>query len=149
MSLNRAAAQARARRGFSLVEMSVVVIIIGVLVAFGIPRMLKSVERSKAAAACEYLAAVRAAQEKYREVHGTYADNLANLSIDQPAPTYFTLGTIAAGDSGSLTDSWTLTVKRHAAATNFGSYTITFTNDGYHSLNSTIEGLPDINPMSR
>ena len=51
----------RNRHGFSLVELSVVVIIIGVLAAFGIPRMLKSVERSKASEAFKYLASVRAA----------------------------------------------------------------------------------------
>ena len=62
---------ARHRTGFSLVELSVVVIIIGVLAAFGIPRMLKSVERSKAAEAFKYSAAVRAAQERYQAREGT------------------------------------------------------------------------------
>ena len=84
-------ARQRNRKGFSLVELSVVVIIIGVLAAFGIPRMLKSVERSKAAEAFKYLASVRAAQERYQARQGTYATLLTDLDMEQSAPKYFTL----------------------------------------------------------
>ena len=46
-----------ARKGFTLVELAVVIVIIGVLAAFGVPQFLKSVERSKAAEAFNYLSA--------------------------------------------------------------------------------------------
>ena len=137
----------RNRKGFSLVELSVVVIIIGVLAAFGIPRMLKSVERSKAAEAFKYLASIRAAQERYQAREGTYTATLADLDIEQTAPKYFTVGTVAAGSTSSLEDSWTLTLSRQGASSGYGPYTVAFTEQGYDTVNSTIETLPDINPM--
>ena len=72
-----------ARKGFTLVELAVVIVIIGVLAAFGVPRFLQSVERSKAAEAFQYLAAVRSAQERYLSKEGIYAITLDKLDITQ------------------------------------------------------------------
>ncbi len=138
---------ARNRKGFSLVELSVVVIIIGVLAAFGIPRLLKSVERSKSAEAFKYLASVRGAQERYQARQGTYTATMADLDMEQSAPKYYTVGTVAAGASLSLDDSWTLSLTRQGASAGYGAYTVTFTEEGYDAVNSTIDALPDINPM--
>ena len=135
-----------ARKGFSLVELSVVVIIIGVLAAFGVPRLLQSVERSKASESFKYLASVRSAQERFQARQGTYASDLTQLDMEQSAPTYFSVGTAAAGSSGSLEDSWTLTLTRAGASSGYGAYTVTFTEEGYDAGNSTIDA--EINPQS-
>ena len=138
---------ATARRGFTLVELAVVIVIIGVLAAFGVPRFIKSVERSKAAEAFSYAAAVRTAQERYHSRQGTYAATVAELDIKFSTPKYFTVGPIDPGVTSSLQDSWTMTFTRTGASAGYGEYTIIFTEDGYDKDNSTIQGIPDINPL--
>jgi prepilin-type N-terminal cleavage/methylation domain-containing protein len=139
--------RSRGRKGFTLVELAVVIIIIGILAAFAVPRFLDSVERSKAGEAFNYLSAVRSAQERYQVRQGTYASDIADLDIQMPAPKYFAVGTPAAGGSSSLEDSWTLTLTRTGAAGGYGAYTVTFTDQGYDSGNSTID--TKINPMQQ
>jgi type IV pilus assembly protein PilA len=143
---NTFCANRKVRKGFTLVELAVVVVIIGVLAAFGVPRFLQSVERSKASEAFAYLSSVRSAQERYQARQGTYTDVLANLDIQAAAPKYFSLGTITKGSTASLEDSWSMTMTRVGASAGYGAYTVTYTDQGYDSANSTI---PDaINPVA-
>ena len=141
---------ANRRKGFSLVELAVVVIIIGVLAAFGVPKMLQAVERSKASEAFGYLSAVRAAQERYQAREGKYAETLSDLDISQTSPKYFDV----LPDESTITateDTWTLTLKRKEGSSGYGQYTVTFTQDGFDTdtANSTIlvEPASEINPM--
>jgi type IV pilus assembly protein PilA len=138
----------KGRPGFTLVELAVVIVIIGVLAAFGVPRFLKSVERSKAAEAFAYLSAVRTAQERYLAREGTYAANITDLDLKMNAPKYFdNPTTIQAAGGGSLENSWSLTLTRTGSSAGYGAYTVVFTQDGYDT-SSTIQGYPDINPLS-
>ncbi len=137
---------AKQRKGFTLVELAVVVVIIGVLAAFGVPRFLQSVERSKASEAFAYLSAVRTAQERYHAREATYADQVSKLDIQAASPKYFsTDGTVAAGSTGELQNSWTLTLTRAGSSAGYGAYTVTFTDQGFDKANSTI--VDDINPI--
>ena len=161
----------RRRHGFSLVALSVVVIIIGVLAAFGVQRILKSVKRSKASdaqtapsrretskmlesaersiatEAFRWLGSLRASQERYQAREGTYTATLADLDMDQDPPKYFTVGVVLPGVTASLEDSWTLTLTRDGASSGYGAYTVIFSEQGYDTVNSTIQASDDINPV--
>lgn len=132
------------RGGFTLVELAVVIVIIGVLASFGVPRFLKSVEHSKAAEAFNYLSAVRDSQERYQSQNGTYASAVANLDISFPPPQYFTVADPVAGSTGDLSNSWSSTLTRSGSSSGYGAYTVIFTESGFDTTNSTIPN--DINP---
>ena len=135
------------RGGFSLVELAVVVVIIGVLAVFAVPRFRASVERSKAAEAFNYLAAVQAAQERYHARQSTYAEDLDDLDIKLTIPKYFSVGTISAGSTGDFEDSWSLSLTRSGASAGYGEYTVIFNEEGFDEEESTIVDHEDINPM--
>ena len=133
-------------QGFTLVELAVVVVIIGVLAAFAVPRFLKSVERSKAAEAFNYLSSVNSAQERYHARNGIYADEVDDLDVKMPTPEYFTVGTFAVptGETDFET-GWELTLTRTGSSAGYGNYTVTFDHNGYNAGESNISN--DISPL--
>lgn len=131
------------RKGFSLVELAVVVIIIGVLAAFGVPRMLQAVERSKASEAFGYLSSVRSAQERYQAREGKYATTTDDLDISQSSPKYFDLGEIEIEEG--VENAWSMTLTRKEGSSGYGQYKVVFTQEGYDSENSDIPD--DVNPL--
>ncbi len=135
------------RKGFTLVELAVVIVIIGVLAAFGVPQFLKSVERSKAAESFNYLSAMRAAQERFLAKNGFYWSTAYtgtdSLDINQSTPKYFDVGTTTETHlAGKPTWSCTMTRKDSSSYT----YNVIFGQNGYVT-SSTISAYPEINPL--
>ena len=138
----------RTRKGFTLVELAVVIVIIGVLAAFGVPRFLKSVERTKASEAFAYLAAVRSAQERYIAKEGTYADAVSKLDITQAAPKNFDNPTTVITSNAAGIPKWKLTLTRTSTSSSYGGYTVCFTQNGFASESTILTGVAtDISPL--
>ena len=72
------------KNGFTLLELLVVVVIIGVLAAIALPQYKKVVERSQMAEAVTVVKSIAQAQQRYYLSNGKYADcyGLNSLDVD-------------------------------------------------------------------
>jgi prepilin-type N-terminal cleavage/methylation domain-containing protein len=66
-------------RGYSLVEMMVAIMVVGVLISMGVPRFSQSLEQARANVAGANLQAIWSAQRLYWLENRTYATDLATL----------------------------------------------------------------------
>ncbi len=86
--------------GFTLLELIMVIVIIGILAALGGPLYFKTVERSRIAEAKRMLGLIRMAQLRYYAEHAKFTPEINELDIDLVNGKYFN---IAAGVTiGSL-----------------------------------------------
>lgn len=121
--------------GHSLVELTIVVVILGVLAMMGVPSYQQVIERPKAAESFTYLAQIKATQERYNAVHGEYARRISDLDTTTPAPEHFSIGTLTSYDWQT---QWELRLTRSGSSNGFGAYTITWNQDGFTRYRSSL-----------
>lgn len=137
--MQRSSRRVTERKGSSLAQLVVVTMIVGMFAAAGMPRLVKSVEKARAAEAFGYLEAVRSAQERRLSRMGAYAGSLADLDISAAPLKYFRVGAVEAGSTETLATSWRQTLTRIETARH-PSYTVVFTDQGFDPGASTIDG---------
>ncbi|PSR15747.1 hypothetical protein C8255_21475 [filamentous cyanobacterium CCP3] len=89
------------QRGFTLIEMLVVVIIVGVLASIALPSFLNQAARSKQARALMYIGLVNRAQQAFFVENNRFATSTAELDVieNHAPPDYTVTVTAPTGDT--------------------------------------------------
>ena len=72
------------KKAFTLVELLITILIVGILASLVFPQYSKMVERSKAADARTMLWGIKTAEEMYFAKHDVYTNTIENLNISVP-----------------------------------------------------------------
>ncbi len=98
----------RSQRGFTLVELVIVITIIMILGAISIPNLLRARQSAYEASAAGFLHTVQTEQIAYKATHGTYASSFSQLpgiAALTSTATSSASGISSAGNAVVITDS--------------------------------------------
>jgi len=104
------------RKGFTLLELIIVVIVIGILASIALPRYIRVTERARSAEARQVLGILRGSQIRYNSLSGRWAQALGDLDVNYTDPNYFTVS-ISSATEGQLAR-----LTRNAVSQTAGTY---------------------------
>jgi len=129
------------KNGFTLLEIIIVIIIVGILASLALPRFLKTVEFSRANEGLAQLSSIRRAMERcylFANTFGTNCDTFAELDVDDPggqANAHFTYGIVTAATA------FTITATRNAVDNGDGTSIITINDTGTKTGTGPFSGI--------
>lgn len=117
-------------RGFSLVEILIVVTVMGILISMSVPSFQRAIETARADMASAQLRAVWSAQRLYWLENRTYASDLGTLrsagllDAGQPSTSGHYSYDVAVGGTGSFASSFVATATRNSGSSWSGAFSI-------------------------
>lgn len=115
------------RKGFTLIEMMVVVAIIAILAAVGIPKFMKSMDSAKSSEAVTNMSQIATALKEYYDMHGAYPADMLTGAIEEYHPTSGSAVTGISSDLPTLDISSSTAWNYQVAARASGNFCITAT----------------------
>jgi len=73
------------KRGFTLLEILVVIIIIGILATLALPQYMKTTKKARAAEAISNIGSIRGAELRYYQENDVLSSDLSKLDVENPA----------------------------------------------------------------
>ncbi|MDP3722124.1 MAG: prepilin-type N-terminal cleavage/methylation domain-containing protein [Candidatus Omnitrophota bacterium] len=133
----------RGRGGFTLLELLMVVIIIGILASIAMPQYFKTVEKTRSAEALQILAVIRGSEMRYRaqDPGNAYTTSATNLDVTVPTTTPQWTFVVAESTTAGANAVATRTITPSGCS---GSTTISIDLDqgGTCTSCTTVYGLP-------
>ena len=93
MNANKSLARCR-MNGFTLIELMIAVVIVGILLAVALPSFMDSMRKGRRSEAFTALSAIQQSQERWRSNRAAYTTTLADLGVTSAVSTpggYYTL----------------------------------------------------------
>ena len=105
------------RKGFTLVEVLIVVIIIGILASIAVPQYMTSIEKARSGEAAVNIGTIRTSVDRYWYQNASITNNFAYLDVDNPNSITNKLYTYSLTDDGTdaSTRAYTILATRTSA----------------------------------
>ena len=131
--------------GFTILELVIVIIIVGVLASLALPRFFKLVEYSRSVEALNSLGAIRNSMERCYLWSSSYSNcsNLANLDISDPGLSPNAHYTYSLPPGAATASTFTITATRNTrdGGANYPGATITLKLTAANSITRTGTGV--------
>ena len=127
-------------KGFTLVELLMVVIIIGILATLAIPNYVRSVERSKGSKAIAGMDSIRKANLQYRAFFDTFSSDVLDLE-DFDLPDVLVQDADPDWSYAMVGTDNTLDITASRLLGPYSGSTMTMTHDGTLTADETVWGV--------